>query len=173
MPVRPWRRFDRVERLTSRAFAALVTLKPRGSKHSFLRTSPGCGGLCIRRLFMFLMVVFVINVRDIFTFESKCDAPVATDSHGPSTFAIARQCMQVEPWQSHVSRMHRDIQTAYDQPQAFCMLRLNSRFDSFAKELFQAFVLETENHSLSITQSWSDRWLSHQKFPPVSVVLSA
>src|SRR5438270_11492096 len=83
MPVRPWRRFDSVERLTSRAFAALVTVKPRGSRHSFLSTSPGCGGLCMRKLFIFLMVIFVVDIRNLFAFESKCDPPVATNFSRP------------------------------------------------------------------------------------------
>ena len=102
---------------------------------------------------MLLMVIFVIDLRDIFAFESKRDSPIAADFHGPSPFAHARQFMQIQTRQSHVSRVHGDIQAAQNQPQAFSMLGLDSRFDSFVKELFQAFVLEAENHSLSITQS--------------------
>ena len=80
----------------------------------------------MRKLFILLMVIFVIDLRDIFAFESKRDAPVAADFHGPSPSARARQLMQIQTRQSHVSWMQGDIQTAQNQAQAFSMLGLDS-----------------------------------------------
>lgn len=47
MPVCPFKRLESVFRLTPRAFAASVTLRPHGSKHNVRKISPGWGGLCI------------------------------------------------------------------------------------------------------------------------------
>ncbi len=48
IPDRPFSRLDNVLRLTPRAWAASVTLRPNGSRQSVRSISPGWGGLCIR-----------------------------------------------------------------------------------------------------------------------------
>ena len=51
IPARPFKRADRVFRLTPRAIAAAVTEMPSGSRHSSLIISPGWGGLYISIIF--------------------------------------------------------------------------------------------------------------------------
>lgn len=43
IPVRPFKRLDSVFRLTPRALAASVTLRPNGSRHNVRKISPGWG----------------------------------------------------------------------------------------------------------------------------------
>ena len=66
--------------LTPSALAAFVTFNPKGSRQSFLSTSPGCGGLFIRPLLGFLVIVLILNVRRLFALKSECNAPVAADN---------------------------------------------------------------------------------------------
>ena len=54
---------DNAFRLTPSDRAASVTVKFRGSRHSCLSTSPGCGGSCIFMVTsMVILVVYAIYV---------------------------------------------------------------------------------------------------------------
>src|SRR5437016_2043416 len=81
MPARPLRMPDSVLRLTPSDRAASVTVKFRGSRHSILSTSPGCGGLCI---FIFTsVVVLVVDAIHVLAGTRERDAPVAAHLDGP------------------------------------------------------------------------------------------
>ncbi len=114
IPARQLRIDESVLRLTPRALAASVTDMPRGSKQSSRRTSPGCGGLCIRRVMS--VIVLVVDQDSIFAVEGKRDSPVATDGHGPTPFQLALELMQV-----HQQRCPAD-----------CHSRTSSRTDRIA-----------------------------------------
>jgi hypothetical protein len=102
IPAWPFRMLDNVLRLTPKALAARVTDNPKGSRHSFLRISPGCGGLCIRIAFT-SMIILIINICDIFADKSERDTPIPADLDGPSSLPIAAQFVEVQTRQIHIS----------------------------------------------------------------------
>src|SRR5712691_6517267 len=96
MPARPLRMADSVLRLTPRDRAASVMVKFRGSRHSVLSTSPGCGGLCI---FIFTsVVVLVVHTLYIFAGARERDAPVAAHLYGPRALSWAPQFVEIQAW---------------------------------------------------------------------------
>src|SRR5579871_4385302 len=88
MPARPFRMLDKVLRLTPSDFAASVMVIFRGSKHSVLSTSPGCGGLCI---FIVTLVVVLIVSRIDAHFNGPRERPTCPfwnhGAHGDSSRA--------------------------------------------------------------------------------------
>src|SRR5258708_40207260 len=110
MPARPLRTPDNVLRLTPSDRAALVTVKFRGSRHSVLSTSPGCGGLCI---FIFTsVVVLVVDAIHVLAGTSERDAPVAAYLDGPCALFGATQFMEIQAGQVHAARARGRVQTA-------------------------------------------------------------
>src|SRR5258708_6572613 len=101
MPARPFRMPDSDLRLTPSDRAASVTVKFRGSRHSVLSTSPGCGGLCI---FIFSsVVVLVIYVIEVLAGTNECDAPVAAHLDRPRSLSQATEFVQIQAGQIHVA----------------------------------------------------------------------
>src|SRR3989442_4966625 len=94
IPVRPFNRLESVLRLTPRAWAASVTLKPRGSRHNVRKISPGWGGLCINMTAP-LMRVLIVDGLCVLTTKNKGYAPVPADFHGPRPLAVSLEFVEV------------------------------------------------------------------------------
>src|SRR5437773_744030 len=110
IPARPFRMPDSVLRLTPSDRAASVTVKFRGSRHSALSTSPGCGGLCI---FMFTsVVVLVVHTIHVLGGASECDAPVPAHLDGPRALFGATESVEIQARQVHVARAGGRVQAA-------------------------------------------------------------
>jgi hypothetical protein len=73
MPARPFRMLDKVLRLTPSDLAASVMVRFRGSRHSVLSTSPGCGGLCI--FIMTSVVVLIVDLIYVLAGTRFCRSP--------------------------------------------------------------------------------------------------
>src|SRR5664279_3313913 len=141
MPARPLRMPDNVLRLIPRDRAASVTVRFRGSRHSVLSTSPGCGGLCI-----FIMAsVIVLLVNPVHVSPSTCerDTPVATHLNSPRTLSRAAKFVEIQAGQVHVLGAHRHVQAAGHQPESVGVFSLNSRLGASGEELFESFVPES------------------------------
>src|ERR1039458_4158740 len=102
MPARPLRMPDSAFRLTPSDRAASVTVKCKGSRHSCLSTSPGCGGLCI--FMVTSMVVLVVYAIYVLPGTSERYSPVAAHPHGPRAFSGAMEFMEIQAWQVHIAR---------------------------------------------------------------------
>src|SRR2546427_6665444 len=102
MPARPFRMRDSVLRLTPGDRAASVTVKFRGSRHSCLNTSPGCGGLCI--FIVTSMIVLVVYAIYVLPDTSECYAPLAAHRHRPRAFSGASEFVEIQAGQVHIAR---------------------------------------------------------------------
>lgn len=124
IPECPFNILESVLRLTPRASAACVTVKPRGSRQSSRKISPGWGGLCI--FIGDLVIVFIIHILDIWTGKLKCNAPVAAYDNRPDSLSISGQGMLAQSGQCHVPWLCRYMKTAQNQSQFCGMLCLNA-----------------------------------------------
>src|SRR5579859_6644980 len=102
MPARPLRMLDRVLRLTPSDLAASVTVRFRGSRHSALSTSPGCGGLCI--FIVTSMVVLIVDLVHVLAGISERDAPIPARLHGPRALSGTTKLVQIQAGQTHIAR---------------------------------------------------------------------
>src|SRR5258706_5860318 len=102
MPARPFRMLDRVLRLTPSDVAASVMVRCRGSRHSVLSTSPGCGGLCI--FIVTSVAVFIVDLVCVFAGIGKRDSPIAAHLHGPCALSGTTKLMQLQAGQIHIAR---------------------------------------------------------------------
>src|SRR5450759_3407107 len=102
MPRFPCTSSDSVLRVTPRASAAWVMVKPVGSIHSCNTIRPGCGGF-----FMVIgrspcsVIIDIINVLRI-SVKTEHHPPVGTNGHGVKTCQLALEGMQPEPRQIHM-----------------------------------------------------------------------
>ena len=96
------------------------------------------------------MIVLVVDVRGIGSFESKGHPPVAADPHCPSTPAIALQRMEVVTWKPHLTRLLSNTETRKNQSQARGVLGLDARGGPATEEAFQALVLEPGNRHAAV-----------------------
>src|ERR1017187_245515 len=102
MPARPLRMLDSAFRLTLSDRAASVTVNFRGSRHSCLSTSPGCGGLCI--FMVTSMVVLVVYAIYIHPDTNERHAPIAAHRHGPRAFSGDTEFVEIQARQAHIAR---------------------------------------------------------------------
>ena len=96
------------------------------------------------------MIVLVVHVRDIRSFEAKRDPPIATHLHGLSSTAISLKRVETKTRKSHVPRDGRHAQAAEDQSQARGMTGLNPRRSASSEEALQAFVPEPDNRHVLV-----------------------
>src|SRR6187200_3797055 len=86
-------KFDSVGRATSRAFAASVTVRPKGSSTSSRMISPGWQGF-----FMLItrssMIVDQVDVGGVAVHEAEDQAPVSRDTDAPEAPQITGERMQ-------------------------------------------------------------------------------
>src|SRR5258705_11798225 len=86
-------KFDSVGRATSRAFAASVTVRPKGSSTSSRMISPGWQGF-----FMLIarssMIVHQVEIGDVAVHEAEDQAPVSGDADDPEALQITGEWMQ-------------------------------------------------------------------------------
>src|SRR5580658_1533972 len=101
MPARPFRMLDRAFRLTPSARAASVTVKFRGSRHSALSTSPGCGGLCI--FIVTSMIVPVVYAIYVLPYTSERNAPVAARLLQPMCPFGGAEFVEIQTGQVHIA----------------------------------------------------------------------
>lgn len=95
---------------------------------------------------MLSVVVLVVDDFSVCADESKRDAPVATDPHGPGTFPFTLEGMEPKAGKSHVFSSDRGVQATQDQAQPFGMRGLDPGLGSRLKELGLALVLEAADH---------------------------
>ena len=88
------------------------------------------------------MIVLVVDVRGIGSFESKGHPPVAADLNCPSAPAIAFQRMEVVTRKPHLARLFSNTETRQNQSQAFGVLGLDASGGPTTVEAFQALVPE-------------------------------
>src|SRR5260370_22944354 len=81
MPARPFRMLDKVLRLTPSDLAASVMVTFRGSRHSVLSTSPGCGGLCI--FIGTSVVVLIVDLVYVLASTSERHPPISAHLRRP------------------------------------------------------------------------------------------
>ena len=94
------------------------------------------------------MIVFIVHALGVLAFESKGDAPVPTDIHGPRGGSSSFQFVKPEAGQPHVLRPPRSLEPAEYQTQSLSMGLLDSGNASGLKEEPEALMLETPNHSI-------------------------
>src|SRR2546422_7288353 len=97
MPARPFRMLDSVFRLTPSARAASVTVRFRGSRHSSLSTSPGCGGLCI--FMVTSVVVLVVHAIYVLPSGDERNTPVAAHLDRPRALSGATELVEIHAGQ--------------------------------------------------------------------------
>src|SRR5262245_59501833 len=101
MPRFPFTSSESVLRVTPRAAAASVMVKPKGSIHSCSTTRPGCGGFFMVMGGFLSMVIDIINVlRAVVKAENH--PPVGPDSYSPEAFIRALERMQPEARHVHM-----------------------------------------------------------------------
>ncbi len=88
------------------------------------------------------MIVLVVDVGGVGSFESKGHPPVAADLHRPSAPAIALQRMEAVTRKPHLARLLSNTETRENQAQAFGMLGLDASGGPAQEEALQALVPE-------------------------------
>ncbi len=157
IPALPFNTRDSVTRVTRRCAAAMDTARsPRYSR----RTSPGCGGLCMRiRLapvsvrfkITELVIVLIVNEDSILAFKLERQTPSAAHADRPVTFEFRRQPMKLPTWSVHIFRLLRVVQRKQLQAELVGMLRLNPGFRTSMEELLYASMPEALDHLYSVT----------------------
>src|SRR5271154_2807577 len=101
MPRFPLTSSESVLRVTPRATAASVIVKPEGSMHWRKTTPPGCGGFFMVMALSPLVVIDIINVLRA-AVEAENHPPVGPNSHGPKSFSLTLERVQPKPRQVHM-----------------------------------------------------------------------
>jgi len=148
IPDRPFRMLDRVLRLTPSAWAASVTLRPKGPRQSTRRISPGWGGLCI--FMVESVVVFIINILNVEARKLECHTPAPAYPDSPNALPVTFQGMQVQSWQRHVSCFDRHMKPAQNEPQPAGVLGLDTGRRSAQEKAFQTLMSEFEYGHMEI-----------------------
>src|ERR1035438_2394757 len=84
---------DRVVRVTPRAAAACVMVKPSGSMHWRSTKPPGCGGFFIGIVKTPSVVVDVVDIHGVTFREAENHAPVGANRYRPKAFEITPERM--------------------------------------------------------------------------------
>jgi hypothetical protein len=102
-PLWPFRSSDNDPRETPSPFAAAVTVKPRGLRHSSRRISPGCGGsnICMTNSLISPMIVLEIHVRRVLSLDFENHAVIAGHRHRPRSVSVALQPMKPKTRRPH------------------------------------------------------------------------
>ena len=96
------------------------------------------------------MIVLVVDVRGIGSFESKGHPPVAADRNCPRAPAIALQRMEVVTRKPHLARLLSNTETRENQSQAFGVLGLDASGGSATEEALQALVPEPRDRQAAV-----------------------
>src|SRR5437016_5018902 len=146
MPRLPFTSSESVLRVTPRASAACVMVKPKGSIHSCNTTMPGWGGFfmgmdsCLR-----LVVIDIINVLR-FLVKAENHSPVGAYRHRPEAFQCSLKQVQSEPWQVHMANRRGGVKGRQNIFQLSRVFRVHSAWIVQLKEPFQSLVAETFYH---------------------------
>ena len=92
------------------------------------------------------VVVFVINVVCVLSYEKERYTPVAANLYGPNAFAMSLQGMKSQSGEPHILWRCRRAQPAQNKFEPFSMLRLDARFRASLEKLGQSLVLETADN---------------------------
>ena len=95
---------------------------------------------------MLSVVVLVVDDFSVCADESKRDAPVATDPHGPGTFPFTLEGMEPKAGKSHVFSSDRGVQATQEQAQSIGMCGLEFGPGSRLEEADQTLVLKAPDH---------------------------
>jgi hypothetical protein len=85
MPRFPFASSESVLRVTPRASAARVMVKPKGLMHSCNTTRPGCGGFFMVIGWFLSVVIDIINVLRV-AVKAENHPPVGPNGHGQKPF---------------------------------------------------------------------------------------
>ena len=102
------------------------------------------------------MIILVIDIDDIRTFEGERNAPVSTYAHCPDSFSIGLEGVELQPRQAHVPGLSRDVQSTQDQAEPSGMLGLDAGGRPTDEETCQALVREAQDgHGRIVTRNVS------------------
>src|ERR1035441_3153870 len=102
---------DIVVRVTPRAAAACVMVKPKGSIHWRSTKPPGCGGFFIGMVQAPSVVIDIINLQRVALHQAENHPPVGAHRHRPKAFELALERMQPAARPVHVRDRIGSIQT--------------------------------------------------------------
>ena len=139
-PLRPLSNLPRVEAATSNLSDNSLPVIPFGIRYTSETNSPGCGGLCM------LVIVFIIQNKNVSSREFKCEAPISVDRDRPATIRGAPQWVQAKARNVHISDDGRSIKCCQLHAKSSNVRRLNPCCRTAFKKLAQALVLERPNH---------------------------
>src|SRR6185437_9740938 len=93
-PLWPFSRSDSALRVTPRASAAAVTVRPSGFRQSSRMISPGWAGSNISTAASLLVIIDQVDIDGIGPVELEHEPPVPRHPHRPLSRTIAEQRMQ-------------------------------------------------------------------------------
>src|ERR1035438_1015606 len=137
---------ESVLRVTPRAAAALVMVRPEGSMHSCRTTTPGCGGFFMVMGWFLSVVIDIIDLVRA-AIEAEDHPPVGPDSHGPKAFPLAFERMQPESRHVHMSNGGSGMKRCQNIPQLGNMFGADAARVFLLKEPFQSLVADRPYHS--------------------------
>src|SRR3990172_1724059 len=92
------------------------------------------------------VVVLVINVVCVLSYEKERYTPVAANLYGPNAFAMSLQGMKSQSGAPHILWRCRRAQPAQNKFEPFSMLHLDARFRASLEKRGQSLVLETADN---------------------------
>ena len=98
------------------------------------------------------MIVLIVHDLGIRAIEAKGDAPVSTDIYSPRGGSISFQLVKPKAGKPHVLRPPRSMEPTKYETESFRMGPLDSGNISGLEEEPEAPMLETQNHSYSVTR---------------------
>ena len=98
------------------------------------------------------MIILVVHVNDVGTFELECNTPVATNPNRPASTTPAFQFMEIKTWKVHIPGAGGSMEAAENQSDPALMPGLDACLGAFQKELFQPLVFEIPDHSITVTR---------------------
>jgi hypothetical protein len=96
------------------------------------------------------VVVFIVNILNVGASKFESHTPVAAHPHSPNTLPVTFQGVQAQPWQGHVSRFDRHIESAQDESQPPGVLGLDSGRSSTQKKALQTLMSELDYRHVQI-----------------------
>src|SRR5579862_7673895 len=137
---------ESVLRVTPRASAACVMVKPDGSMHSCNTTRPGWGGFfMVMGPSPSLMVIDIINVLRA-AVEAEGNPLVGANGHGPKTLHLAFERVQPEPRQVHVGNAWGGMKRRQNISQFADVFRVYAARVVMLEEPFQSLVADCPYH---------------------------
>jgi len=94
------------------------------------------------------MIIFIINIKDVFVLNFGCNSPVPADLDRPGSFASSLELMEIQTRQIHVFEIFRRFQKRENLPYPGCILGATPLEIPDSNKRLSPFVLELLNHVL-------------------------